>query len=776
MIILLPQEWAPSSAKGLLVENRAKQGAAEVWYSGRVIDLLHTGDDRLLVGTDEGGLWIAESDGTGRALSDTWVHPNVQCLAELRRRTGKPQYFCGTSGSLFMSDPYQADPLAVWIEVTLPTSAATVYRIVCLPSGTTVIATNDGIYWADINVDPNPQWNLASGTDDIAFSGLALAGNGLAHPRTPSGPAPLAAGTLNKGTLNPLYTGNFQNGILTFQPATMLPGLGAVPISMAYRFSIASCQSHPNHVYANCYYEPASGEVQLYGVFRSVDGGVSWQPLPMGRLIDPTRTLLPPRLLSFDHHEDERGHMQRCISVHPNDPNIVAIPTANACITDDGGSTWTMVGGSWKDQEYWAPLTDHWHTDNHMIRFEPTAQFPRRAYMATDGGVFRADDWKDPGSYHSLHNKGLCTLMFYSPSANLGFLGSIAVDPAAGGLLAGGLQDNGDVYKEVESAAPWHQIDGGDGGHNCMLAGHSSIWRDDGDRPHSSKWDPNTKALVDQGVIPVMDDAANLDHAGLVSARFEPITVPAYDLTITPFKGDTYPARMHALGWVPGAAGATEQNLYGLFRYASAGPWFWRKIGSYPGSTSIFCASSYDGLEVFMSTGKEIRVLDPRTGVQVLMSIDPVLDPHHMARFVVGRHGKAYLAFHSGGVAPDPVRIAVRAGTQWLLAGTIADPVPPKEGIVFGFGVDHTGFDPVLRLATRSRVWESRNDGKDWVDVSSGLPMQPHCTDLRFDRRSKRWYLGTYGRSMWQTRPQMSTPTSSDPRDLTQGPVKRFTS
>src|ERR1043166_2309805 len=39
--------------------------------------------------------------------------------------------------------------------------------------------------------------------------------------------------------------------------------------------------------------------------------------------------------------------------------------------------------------------------------------------------------------------------------------------------------------------------------------------------------------------------------------------------------------------------------------------------------------------------------------------------------------------------------------------------------------------------------------GANWSDVSAGLPRQPHCSDLRFNRFKRRWLLGTWGRSMW---------------------------
>lgn len=50
-----PVLWTESSWSGIRVSDDP-----DVWHSGKVIDLLAVGDDRLLAGTETGGVWLSE--------------------------------------------------------------------------------------------------------------------------------------------------------------------------------------------------------------------------------------------------------------------------------------------------------------------------------------------------------------------------------------------------------------------------------------------------------------------------------------------------------------------------------------------------------------------------------------------------------------------------------------------------------------------------------------------------------------------------------------------
>ena len=97
-------KWIESSPTSILIQDNP-----EVWHSGRAIDLLHLGGNRLLVGTDRSGLWVCDHLGGARPLSDNWEYPDVRCLTR-RGGPGPDAFFCGTDGALYANIPDVADP------------------------------------------------------------------------------------------------------------------------------------------------------------------------------------------------------------------------------------------------------------------------------------------------------------------------------------------------------------------------------------------------------------------------------------------------------------------------------------------------------------------------------------------------------------------------------------------------------------------------------------------------------------------------------------------
>jgi hypothetical protein len=93
------------------------------------------------------------------------------------------------------------------------------------------------------------------------------------------------------------------------------------------------------------------------------------------------------------------------------------------------------------------------HEDGHATVFD--VEDERVLYIATDGGVGMTPDLGK--TYFSKYNEHLTTLMFQSQPTREGtfqdgFYGTSAVGPFPTGLLATGLQDNGDVY------CAWRQL------------------------------------------------------------------------------------------------------------------------------------------------------------------------------------------------------------------------------------------------------------------------------------------------------------------------------
>src|ERR1017187_2071629 len=143
----------------------------------------------------------------------------------------------------------------------------------------------------------------------------------------------------------------------------------------------------------------------------------------------------------------ENGGADKTISVHPSSPDRVAFSGLYSFVSVDGGDTWTPIAGTWKDSTHWSVDTPHFHVDNHTVLFAPDGPSTERVYVATDGGVFCADDWRDPSTFTSQHNRGLRTLQFYSSCDYHNFLGSVGATPGPRGIVSCGLQDNGNGWK-----------------------------------------------------------------------------------------------------------------------------------------------------------------------------------------------------------------------------------------------------------------------------------------------------------------------------------------
>jgi hypothetical protein len=122
-----------------------------------------------------------------------------------------------------------------------------------------------------------------------------------------------------------------------------------------------------------------------------------------------------------------------------------------------------IIGGEWVTPMSWQATTlpppdvgpQPYHADHHIVVFAPERGTPDRIYVATDGGVFRADDWTRPETFSSIHNRGLRNLQFYDFC--------LATLETPRGIVAGGLQDNGNVWKINDTGGTWRPTFGAGG-------------------------------------------------------------------------------------------------------------------------------------------------------------------------------------------------------------------------------------------------------------------------------------------------------------------------
>jgi len=179
-------------------------------------------------------------------------------------------------------------------------------------------------------------------------------------------------------------------------------------------------------------------------VFKSTDGGASWNILPGGTSPD-----------NVEGYCGGQCWYDNVIEVAPDDENVVfaggqfdyGIGSGGIYRSDDGGMTWKNLG--W-DQ----------HPDHHAFAFDPSNSM--NVLIGSDGGVWYSTDRGgrpnagDPLSavtWQNLNGGGLQIAQFTS----------IATVPQIPNRFWGGTQDNGTLRKSTLSQT-WFDITSGDGG------------------------------------------------------------------------------------------------------------------------------------------------------------------------------------------------------------------------------------------------------------------------------------------------------------------------
>ena len=198
------------------------------------------------------------------------------------------------------------------------------------------------------------------------------------------------------------------------------------------RISIALAPSRPSRLYASVI-GGANLSYRGRGLYRSDDGGDSWQRVDLGSVHQNA-------FLNFGWYF---GH----VAVSPSNPDDVWVCGVNMLRSTDGGVTLQDV-------------TNTMHVDQHAVWLDPTE--PARVFVGNDGGFW----WRQPlGDWQQTFD--LPITQFYA-----GTVASSNVNK-----VLGGTQDNGTVRTETDPFG-WGDVLGGDGMHvvvhptnaNMMLA------------------------------------------------------------------------------------------------------------------------------------------------------------------------------------------------------------------------------------------------------------------------------------------------------------------
>jgi photosystem II stability/assembly factor-like uncharacterized protein len=181
------------------------------------------------------------------------------------------------------------------------------------------------------------------------------------------------------------------------------------------RIGLAISESNPNVMYAIYADDPGN----FRGVYRSSDAGETWNRTNDGTL---------------NNLYSNFGWYFGNIRVRPDNPNIVFVLGVTLYRTTDGGQSWQGVGSQV-------------HVDHHALWFLPAQ--PYQILLGNDGGVYRSINNGNSWSFLP----GLPINQFYAA----------AVDARSAVHRMGGTQDNGTLLTEGGGLGDWSNVFGGDG-------------------------------------------------------------------------------------------------------------------------------------------------------------------------------------------------------------------------------------------------------------------------------------------------------------------------
>jgi hypothetical protein len=738
--------WAPADSLTILVGE-----AENAWHAGHVNDVLvlEGGGDAgaILVGTDTGGVWVIQQPESttsprARPLSDGWSLPSVDIRCLAFGPDGPEHVYAGTATGIVEADPSAPFPLDGWRDIAGSIAFGRVHRIVVLAQPRKIVVASDrGVHWADIP---------ARGGAYAWQNTVGLLGVCTGAARAPDDKVVVAV------PLTGIFVGQWKPTGLIFErrplprdPASLFPTEAVMGWT-----SLASCATDRSLIYASMALNSPPFEGTLLGVFRSEDGGGSWNLCNMTVRRNSTDKLGTMQTPLVPRAGNQGNDWNNVIAVSPADPNVVVLGwRSGPIISDSGGrNPWAMPAQDADDNGgHQADKTRHVHGDLHALAFDSTGS---RLYVGSDGGVIATDDFGH--TFTSLYNRELLNLQFDRDhfAADWDTDGMLPGE----GLVAGGTQDNGNIVAVVGgNETGWREVDGGDGGQN-MFAFSTALLRFYNTEPRVrwADWDASFRFMRNGkgGACEYRDGDGNEQRPdGVVSVRIP--KPPTTNIDLCGLKGPLLTAirdiQFERNNRSMGAIAADGRDLYGLFGNFQTHDIWWEYLNSLPDSTgSVSAIASAHGTSLLVGTDSctMFRMRAPSFKPEQLVCPQPFKQTPAVRRIAAISDTLGY-AFYNSGLISERGIVLRYDGQKWLAVSGVGLPQAPFVTME----TDPTTIPPTLFVALGDRVVLSDNGGSSWRDASHGLPRHAHCSDLRFARGldgGHYLYLSTYGRSVWR--------------------------
>ena len=511
------------------------------------------------------------------------------------------------------------------------------------------------------------------------------------------------------------------NNAAAWTPVLTDPNLG--------RTSLAVAPSNQNVVYASASAINGVYAFGLLGVFRSTDGGATWQAAVRNTDSKAINTALlgnPLSALCSGSRPDFTGQAwhDNAIAVDPVDPMRVWVAGVDVFRSDDGGSNWSLASYWWANPA----SAQYSHADHHVLAFHPNydGAANQTLFDVNDGGVFRTDNARSATSSvpctvsgsikWSMASTDLVTLQFYH--------GSIL--PEGRGYF-GGAQDNGTVLgTEAGGPRKWTSIAGGDGGATAIDATNPNVLY---------------ASSTNSAILKSTDGGSSFQNA----ARGITESSANFFLIGTFVMDPNDSARL----WTGGNTIWRTVNGASSWTAASA-PLVTRSFGAFalaPGSGNLVLAGSRTG-EIFRSvtalsaTAATIWPMTrPRVGWVSALAFDPV------------NPSTAYAVYSSFNRDDGDGHLykSTDGGVTWMRSDGSGDTGLP----------DAPFFTLVVNPDNPSNLWiagdlglfVSMDGGATWARESSGFPVvATNYLTIQRDSQGLALYAFTHGRGLWRAR------------------------
>lgn len=501
---------------------------------------------------------------------------------------------------------------------------------------------------------------------------------------------------------------------------------------------LAVCRAYPDTVYVTLHSKPGEAPWQG-GVYKSVDGGLTWSPCNNGLRQSVGKPGEPaPMTCNYDR-----------IVAHPTDPAIAYVGgtgwvNANLWKTTDGGTSWQeLIRRSSETCNIDVGWITMWGPTVQCLSMSPLD--PDVLYFGTSGMVYRTGDggrtWQQ--KYARQLDDGRIT----GTGLEVTCLHNIVIDPGNSrriffsfydiGLLIS--EDGGETFRRCVGSIP-----------RSMANSCFTVVVDPADPAHL--WGAFGTWSANKGIVAESADGGrtwtpvDVEKSGLPNCQNRVLIVdetsPAASrrLFVTAKGHGVFVSNDGGKQWEKSGEGLPHGNIVGLIRHPTSPGTFWCLLGMKDKELGALYRSD-DACRSWRRVSKDLVVADPKALV-VSSGTAPRL-------YISARDRKVGEEVVHGGVFRSD-----DGGVTWkkileddFVQSLAVDPRDPD--VVYAGLTDH----PYHDKSTGDGILMSRDGGRHWVSLNTDrfTCKQPSCIALAPDDPD-RIYVGTGGNAVFTAR------------------------